>query len=514
MRILHAVATAINRYPLFSVTAFTLLYLATVITASRAKPLWFDELFTFYISKLPTLGDLWQAMPLDGHPPGMYLLTRLSQRLFGLTEFATRLPEILASWIACVSVYVFVRRRAEPVFGLLAFAILLILVLFVPGLAFADEARPYAMILGCAAFSLMCWQEATSGTHRVWGLAGIAAGVIAGSLSHYYALIQIVFPLALGEAARTLGRKKIDWPVCAALASAALPLPFLISNLRSSFVMYQYTRNSATFWAHPTVGRMLRFYPDLMGDVAPFAIAGLLIPALLRMFDQGSETERESREERNPFPWHEVMAIGGFLAVPLLILVVTKWRTGYFMNRYAISALIGLPLLLVYVLIAGLPKRAASAVAVCFLLVQGGLHTAAAIGGRHSRPSEAGMNMSIVPSDSSDLVVVANPLAYLQSVHYLPKSSASRLVYLVDLPYALKQPDFLPEYSLSTGRGLFPGEVSDYSKFVAGHDHFWLYYTGVRSLEWLPERLAAAGAQLDFICQQGNGILFRVRIRP
>ena len=41
----------------------------------RARPLWFDELFTFWASRLPLRGLL-DALRFDSGPPGFYLLER------------------------------------------------------------------------------------------------------------------------------------------------------------------------------------------------------------------------------------------------------------------------------------------------------------------------------------------------------------------------------------------------------------------------------------------------------
>src|SRR5690242_14798099 len=57
--------------------------LISIFQASRGKLFWFDELSTFYISRLPTFRDMLRAIPYDGHPPVLYVLTRWSQQLFG-----------------------------------------------------------------------------------------------------------------------------------------------------------------------------------------------------------------------------------------------------------------------------------------------------------------------------------------------------------------------------------------------------------------------------------------------
>src|SRR6516162_7481945 len=84
---------------------------ATCLLAAR-KPLWFDELFTWHISRTPTLADLWQtlAQGFDPNPPLAYVLSRWSQSVLGDSPVALRMPSILGFAVMCVCLYRFVAR--------------------------------------------------------------------------------------------------------------------------------------------------------------------------------------------------------------------------------------------------------------------------------------------------------------------------------------------------------------------------------------------------------------------
>ena len=56
-------------------------------TSLRAvsRPLWFDELISYYVALLPKFATLWEALrqTADGQPPFMHLAMRTSYALFG-----------------------------------------------------------------------------------------------------------------------------------------------------------------------------------------------------------------------------------------------------------------------------------------------------------------------------------------------------------------------------------------------------------------------------------------------
>src|SRR5205085_3121214 len=73
---------------------FTVLYLPITIMRAAARPMWFDELFTFYISRL-SIHDIWAILSsgIEPNPPLSCLLAHFSMQMFGQNEVAVRLPE-------------------------------------------------------------------------------------------------------------------------------------------------------------------------------------------------------------------------------------------------------------------------------------------------------------------------------------------------------------------------------------------------------------------------------------
>jgi len=83
-------------------------------------PIWFDECFTLFISRLNSLGGMLRAMPADSQPPLQYLLTHAMIRALGESELAIRLPELAAYLGAALLVFRIVRRHGSAVQGLFA----------------------------------------------------------------------------------------------------------------------------------------------------------------------------------------------------------------------------------------------------------------------------------------------------------------------------------------------------------------------------------------------------------
>ena len=233
-------------------------FAATSVLASR-KPMWNDELFTYFIAQAPTLSGIWSALltGADQSPFPFYVLTRWSLDLFGVNEWAVRMPEMVGVWGAGVCLFHIVAHRNSAMYGFVA-----MLLLFVTGANFYSyEARPYGLVLLFSASSWLCWQMATERRSR-WPLLGVF-GSLAGALcSHYYAVLVFI-PLGIAELVRSYDRRRMDWAmwlaICGALAPLLVFLPLIVK-----------ARTYATgFWAIPS----WKSIPD--------AYASLLMPAPL-----------------------------------------------------------------------------------------------------------------------------------------------------------------------------------------------------------------------------------------
>jgi predicted membrane-bound mannosyltransferase len=91
---------------------------------------WYDETFQHRLSTIP-LDDFWPALLSDVHPPGVYLITRLSAMLFGQSEVALRLPAMMAGLLAVYLMYRLAHRLYNRQTALLAAGLLALMPAFI-----------------------------------------------------------------------------------------------------------------------------------------------------------------------------------------------------------------------------------------------------------------------------------------------------------------------------------------------------------------------------------------------
>src|SRR5271167_1247227 len=91
-------AHAVEIYSFIAAAVLATLYLATTLDISSHRLLWWDELFTVYIARLPHWATIWAALAhaVDSQPPVYYMVVRIFDKLFGYSEVAVRLPSSLA----------------------------------------------------------------------------------------------------------------------------------------------------------------------------------------------------------------------------------------------------------------------------------------------------------------------------------------------------------------------------------------------------------------------------------
>jgi len=182
----------------------------------RTRPLWFDELFTFWAARLPLRGPhgLLEALRFDSGPPGFYLIVKpfalLADRM-NRGDAWLRAPSFLAGLglLGCAWTI-----RAGISRGLF--------VLLVSGSAllnlYAGEARAYALL---ALLALALFLLALRGAETVRRLVATAVVAALALFVHYLALFVVVALRLLAASARR-------WRSCAGLLLGAVAfLPWI-----------------------------------------------------------------------------------------------------------------------------------------------------------------------------------------------------------------------------------------------------------------------------------------------
>jgi Dolichyl-phosphate-mannose-protein mannosyltransferase len=211
---------------------FLLLTAVLSLIWSHVRLLWKDEFLSFYSDGVSTFKQVLLVQlhhPISLDPPTYHLLSHLCMDLIGRNAIALRLPALAGFLLFQLCLFFFARRLAGGRAGVIALAVPLLTASF----RYSVEGRPYGLLLGLYALSLLCWQIATvdDGTRRsrLLPLIGLTLSIAFAITSHYFGVL-ILIPISLGELARILTRRRLDLGVLAALvlglASVGLILPF------------------------------------------------------------------------------------------------------------------------------------------------------------------------------------------------------------------------------------------------------------------------------------------------
>ena len=507
-RLESGLAAAFDAWRWWIVGAVSLLYLSVTCVLAQYKLFWNDELFTLYISRLPTVSDIWAilATGVEQLPPTFHVLTRVVVQLFGEQHLTVRLPAILGVGVMGVCLFVVVSRRTSTVYGLTA----MLLPLVTQAYSYAYEARPYGLVLAFSAASLLCWQSAAEGHRRILSLVGLTATLAAALASHYYAVLVFV-PLAAGELARSLGRRRLDLAIWLAFCVATIPLWAFLPLIQAG------RKLAGTFWAKPRWRDMVGFYQNVLSSAAVPFLAIILIFAIYAIVRSSAAAERKVTTVAPP-PLHEVVAAIGYLAIPGIAVVLAKLVTGAFTDRYALPAVLGLALILPWGAYHLLDRRTTMGVVLAALLgswfvVIVGIEPAMQL--RLERANrQAVYHFLRMAAPGDEAVVIASPHAFFQLTYYAPPELTSRLVYLADPAAALRHLDTdTPELGIREFRRWTPLRIEDYRAFRRAHPRF-LLYADRGPWSWLLPALAAERVRFQVVALDGAAPLYLVDAMP
>jgi mannosyltransferase len=264
-----------------SLTLATIVAVGVGLRFVTTSDLWLDEALSVNIATLP-VGDLFEALRHDGHPPLYYLLLRGWMRLVGEGDLAVRsLSGIFA--VATLPLAWIAGRRRAGITG--ARWALVIMALSPYAIRYATEARMYSLLMLLVLAGYLLIDDALLRPAR-WRLAAIA--LVSGLLllTHYWAfylLAALVLVMGWRWWRHRDERRSIGPVLLAVAAGGLLFLPWLPG------FWFQAT-HTGTPWAQPT--RPLAIVQRTLGDLGggnnlPEAIiygSALLILCLLAVF--------------------------------------------------------------------------------------------------------------------------------------------------------------------------------------------------------------------------------------
>jgi uncharacterized membrane protein len=307
-----------ERWTYIAAIAFAAFYLVTSIQIAAHRLLWFDEIVTDLISRLPSAAQIVDALAhVDNNMPAPYfLVVHGFFKLFGVSDTVARLPSALALTAGLLITFDCVRRLTDGLHGLLAMAVLGCSALPYYGY----EARSYGIYFMLAAFCFWIWIHGR-GTKLSAALFGIA--LFMAIMVHYYAVVGLV-PYAIGEA-----REWRRWRMpsanliagCLAVVAAAIVLGRQASGAR---------RYSTIFWSPPDSLKLRATFTDLLPE-GLFILAVILIWIALtaRMGGRSGVGPMQSAE-----------CIGWLgLALPFVGFALAKLVTNAYVSRYFLAML-------------------------------------------------------------------------------------------------------------------------------------------------------------------------------
>lgn len=431
-------------------------YLGLTGTLATLKPLWNDEIFTYHIARRPTVVEVIRVLKtIDLNPPIHYLAVRASQAVLGDTPLALRLPSIVGVAVLCLSLYVFVTRRAGPAYGWVAAA----LPLATGAFPYAYEARPYGLMLGFAGLALVCWQRASEpGRHPGW-LLGLAASLVAAVSTHYYAILLTV-PLGLGELVRMFGRRRFDAWMWLAIGSGLLPLAAFLAMVQHAH------QGSVDFWARPDWHAIFRTYDFLLWKMTTPLVEILIVLALLPRVGRSPRQADHDLPQARP-PAHELAVAVGFALMPLLTLILATYATKAYTERYALPTVVGLGLLIAFLAHRLSDGRAFLGTVVATVLLA--WFVSEAKWSIEDFRGRCQLAASLDLARKTELpIVVTDPLFYLQLRHYTSGPLGERLVYLVPEGDSIGP-------ALHVLKPWTPLRVQTVDEFIATDPRFYLY---------------------------------------
>ena len=437
------------------------------VLAAHWRPLWYDELFTLYVASEPTLGAVVRAL-LDGadtNPPVDYLLRHASLVSFGDSSAAFRWPSAAAFVAGQLAIFAYVRRRAP----FLAAAGAALLPVATAAVFYTYEGRAYALLFASAPIALWAWQRATERSGRQLPLVYLLGALCLGPYSHYYGVLNFL-PVTAGEALRWRRERRIDWPIAAVIAAAAVLTLGLLPFARNASGM------QGSFWAAGfRFAEVPGYYSGFLGypDATTYVVIGVTV-ALAALGWRGS-----SPAERPAVPAHEVLAASVLALAPMSAFLLAVVVTGALTSKYAITLVAGVAILVGYLLAWGETRHRGLVAATTVLLAiwAVGRHASTALDYRGSEAVPAAISDAM--ARSSQPVAFDSPHLFLQFVHYEPQR-AGGFVYPMDAATALEVRGFNnDEIALRGLQRIRPLNVVGYREFVDRHDTFLVVYSQV-----------------------------------
>lgn len=460
------------------ITLLSAIFFYSVGLAASNRPLWYDELFSYYISIQDNFIAVLSALlnKVDISPPMDYLLRHYAMKLLGRSEFTFRLLSIVTFWLGSICLYSFVCKRTSVIPALIAFCFPLTTL----ALCYSYEGRPYSLLFAVSCLTLYIWQKAIDNPKNVAVLSSLSVSLALGPYCHWYGVFNYT-PIIVGETMRSIEQRKLSLPIVISIFASLAFLPFL----------YPFALNASGFrehfWTKFSILTPIGFYYRLFSNtVLPIMACILLCSILLFIKRNGNITYTQ----QNNVPKYEIGAAVTFCLIPFMEYILAYFYTGALTVRYAIVTIVGPTLLIAYIshFIDRRHRICVIAIMLCFTI--GSICYLSNLARDYAKPG-AFLSESLQKSIEKINVpiVFSGAQAFFETYHYLPNNLKSKIYYLTDRTFAIQYLGFdNDEIVLENMKRILPIGVIDFSEFTKKNPNFIII---VERGGWLMKKLEA-----------------------
>ncbi|MFC1880777.1 glycosyltransferase family 39 protein [Thermodesulfobacteriota bacterium] len=416
------------RRSFFWIAAINLMLVFGAGLASINRPLWFDEVYTYYVSSLDDCYSVIYAIlhKADYYPPLDHLIRHGSLYAFGQSSIAFRFPSIIFFLIASLCLYKFVKTRTSVTPALVAFCFPVLTLT----LRYSHEGRAYSLLFASACLSILAWQKATINPRSKSNLILLSIALALGPYCHFYGVLNYV-PIFVGEIFRSIKKRRLCPHVSAAVALSLLSLICLYP-----FVIPPEGYLNA-YWSPVGIIGTVRIYKALFPNMIYPLLASIVLVACLLIFNRQDE---EKIKQRARIPIHEFAAGLTFCLTPFTLYVIAKLFTGAMTARYALVTIAGFAILAGFVCQYIYERRKVwvAAILLCFITsVFFTLGNDLVLRYRNQKVYFNDRLISLI-QESSLPIIISNSHKYLELYHYLPDNIKLKPQYLIDRELAIR----------------------------------------------------------------------------
>jgi 4-amino-4-deoxy-L-arabinose transferase-like glycosyltransferase len=435
---------------------------------------------------------------------------------FGAGAFALRLPAFLGFLLMQVCLFFFVRNLAGDRAGFVAAAFpALTATLF-----YSVEGRPYGLMLGLYALALWCWQVASRRErNRGFALLGLALAIAATINAHYFGVLLLV-PICASEFIRIIVRRRVDWPMVAAIALGiagfAGTMPFL--NAAAEFKKNYYNGGAISLHDITRAYRSIVINYTWMSLQTQHWIAIALVVFAAALL-AGCIWRMTGRKVRIPAP--EWVALLTLAALPFCGFLLAKYVTHSIEVRYVLSAVVAISAMVAIVVAPWL--RRDWLFAIVLVLLGAGIVGAGALRIRaEQQKTEARMaSLEFLPEVKAALAANPDGRLYIQDMgafeedrYYEPDpdiQARMTLVYSAENELKFNRHDTMALTAMHLQHFTWLPIVSyEALKATPGEHLFVLSHTG---WDWTDEAFAADGATVRPVDRAMAGDVAAVQFR-